>query len=325
MKNQTLFRLGQLVAPLSIAVTVALGFASQAGAVSLGIASDYNVFVLGDMTQKNTDSEGKVAVGGNANLENFYAGMSLPDSDSNGDVLVVGKELSFTNGTVKGDVVYGTTANVSNVTLGSLEQGTPLDFDAAGKELSELAKSLSSLSATGTKNIAYGGVTLTGSDSKLNIFNLAATDLDGVHSLNLNVTDGSTVVVNIGGLDATLKNLGININGSQTTAQRQNVIYNFYEATNLFASGVGIQGSVLAPFAHFNFDNGQLNGNLIAASLTGGGQTNRYLFNGDLPDSPEQPKPPTVSTTVPEPATLFGLGLVAAVGVVSRGRSKQNV
>ena len=33
---------------------------------TLGPAANFNVFVLGNHTQSNTDSEGRVAVGGNA-------------------------------------------------------------------------------------------------------------------------------------------------------------------------------------------------------------------------------------------------------------------
>ncbi|MBD0363221.1 MAG: PEP-CTERM sorting domain-containing protein, partial [Coleofasciculus sp. C3-bin4] len=48
----------------------------------------------------------------------------------------------------------------------------------------------------------------------------------------------------------------------------------------------------------------------------GGGQSNNFLFKGNLPD-------PTPTSKVPEPATLAGLGLVAAAGVVSRRKGKQ--
>ncbi|MEQ8385599.1 MAG: choice-of-anchor A family protein [Coleofasciculus sp. A1-SPW-01] len=318
MNTQTFSRIRQLVAPLSIAATMVLGISAQANAIDLGIASDYNIFVLGDVNQSNTDSEGKVAIGGNVTFSDFYAGMNLPQDGNNGDVLIVGKNLVFQNGQVRGNAVYGETGSLTNVTLehgGTLRQDNPIDFAAASQELQALSQFLGGLEATGQTEIAYGGITLTGSDEDQNVFHLNASDLSNASSFNFNVDSGSTTIVNISGDAASLQNFGFNFNGG--IDQRQNVIYNFYEARDLSASGIGIEGSILAPFAAFNFDNGQINGNLIAASLTGVGQSNNYLFNGNLPDP--------ISETVPEPATLAGLGLVAAVGVASRRKGKQKV
>ncbi|MEQ8974339.1 MAG: choice-of-anchor A family protein [Coleofasciculus sp. C1-SOL-03] len=322
MNTQTFSRIKQLVAPLSIAATMVLGISAQANAIELGIASDYNVFVLGDVNQSNTDAEGKVAVGGNADLLNFYAGMALPTDGNNGDVLIVGKNLVFENGQVRGNAVYGETAELTDVTLehgGMLRQDNPIDFAAARQELQALSQFLGGLEATGTTDIAYGGITLNGSDEDQNIFHLNASDLSNASNFNFNVASGATAIVNISGDAASLQNFDFNFNGG---IDRQQVLYNFYEAEELSASGIGIQGSVLAPFAAFNFDNGQINGNLIAASLTGGGQSNNYLFNGELPDPIRITQ---VSETVPEPATLAGLGLVAALGVASRRKGKQKV
>ena len=318
MNNQTFSRVRQLVAPLSIAATMVLGISAQANAIDLGIASDYNIFVLGDVNQSNTDSEGKVAIGGNVRLSDFYAGMNLPQDGNNGDVLIVGKNLVFKDGQVGGNAVYGETAELTNATLehgGTLRQDNPIDFAAASQELQALSQFLGGLEATGTTEIAHGGITLTGSDEDENIFHLNASDLSTANNFKIDVTPGSTVIVNVSGDEASLQNFGFNFNGG--IDQRQNFIYNFYEARELSASGIGIQGSILAPFAAFEFNNAQINGNLITASLTGGGQSNNYLFNSDLPDP--------ISETVPEPATLAGLGLVAALGVASRRKGKQKV
>jgi len=323
MKTQTFSRIKQLVAPLSIAATMVLGISAQASAIELGIASDYNVFLLGDMTQSNTDSEGKVAVGGNADLLNFYAGMNLATDGNNGDVLIVGQNLIFENGQVLGNAVYGETAELTNVTLengGTLRQDNPIDFAVARQELQALSQFLAQLEVTGTTDIADGGITLNGANEDQNIFHLNASDLNNASSFNINVASGSTAIVNISGDAASLQNFGFNFNGGIN--QRQQVLYNFYEAEQLSASGIGIQGSVLAPFAAFDFNNAQINGNLIAASLTGGGQSNNYLFNGDLPDPIRSTQ---VKETVPEPATLAGLGLVAAVGIASRCKDKHKV
>jgi choice-of-anchor A domain-containing protein len=323
MNTKTFSRLSKLVAPLSMAATMVLALSTQASAISLANIFEYNLFVLGDVNQSNTDSEGKVAIAGNATFTNFYAGMELPKEGNNGDVLIVGDNLIFSNGQVRGNTVYGETAELTNVTLqngGTLRQDNPIDFAAASQELRGLSQFWAGLEATGTTDIADRGITLNGSNENQNIFHLSASDLREASSFNLNVASGSTAIVNISGLEASLQNFRFNINGG--IDQRQKVIYNFYEATNLSASGIGIEGSILAPTATFNFNNAQINGNLIAASLTGGGQSNNYLFNGNLP---ELIRAPQASEAVPEPATLAGLGLVAAVGIASRRKDKHKV
>ncbi|HEY9849636.1 MAG TPA: choice-of-anchor A family protein [Leptolyngbyaceae cyanobacterium] len=317
----------KLAAPIAASL-LALSFSTQAHAASLGVASDYNVFTLGNFNQTSTDVEGKLAVGGNATFTGGF-GVGSRLSSNSGNVLVTGGNLNLNNGQVyNGNAIYGGTANVSGVGFpsGNLSQGNPLDFNAAGDYLKGLSSYLGSLTSNGTKNIAYGGISLTGSDSNLNIFNLSASDLASANSFNINVANGSTVVVNVSGATASMQYFGFNINGSPENAQRQKVLYNFYEATNLNATGIGIQGSILAPLAAVNFNNGQINGHLIAASLTGNGESHNYLFNGTLPDVPsndDEVDPETVKS-VPEPSVLLSLGLVSSLlGVVRRQRQRQ--
>lgn len=60
----------------------------------------------------------------------------------------------------------------------------------------------------------------------------------------------------------------------------ENVVFNFFDATEIFlgmadnSSGIGFKGNILAPLAHVFFYNGLLEGNLVAAGLTGNGQIN---------------------------------------------------
>lgn len=305
MQNNVL-RKALLALPFSLAAAIAVGFAAPASAASLGAASDYNVFVFGDLDQSNTDVEGRVAAGGNATLTNFYAGMAMPSSGNTGNGLLVGEDLTFTNGTVKGNVTYGGNANLTNVTVNGVvsQQDSSNFFAEAETYLKNLSTSLSQLVATGATQLQSGGVFLSGTQTGLNIFNLSVNDLLGANTLQIDAPTGSTVVVNIAGNTGFLQNMGFNILGTS----HQNVLYNFYEATSLTASGVGIQGSVLAPHAAFNFNNGQLNGTLISASLQGNGQTNLHLFEGEVPEPAD----------VPEPIATLGLGLTALSLILSR-------
>ncbi|MEH2262290.1 choice-of-anchor A family protein [Nostoc sp.] len=316
MKSKTYYVWG-VATP--IVVTLALGFSVKANAVELGAASDYNVFVLGDITQKYTDIEGKLAAGGNVN---FVGGLGSRLSGNSGNVVVAGQNLTLSNGQVyHGNAVYGGSANVSsNVGFpqGTLTKANPIDFNETGKELRGLSQYLATLTPTGKTTVqSWGGINLNGSSTAFNVFNLAGSDVSKTNYFEIKGDTNSTIVVNISGKDVSLKNFGFNILGTD----KQKVIYNFYEATNITASGISILGSILAPLANFNFDNGQVNGNVIVASLTGNGESHNYLFNGDLPDVPTKyyTKPPT-HTQVPEPASLPALGLVAVVFGLFRNR-----
>ncbi|MHC5768057.1 MAG: choice-of-anchor A family protein [Nostoc sp.] len=322
MKSKTYYICGQVAAP--IVVTLALGFSARANAVELGAASDYNVFVLGDISQKYTDIEGKVAAGGNIN---FVGGLGSKLSGNSGNVVVAGQNLTLSNGQVyHGNAVYGGSANVSsNVGFpqGTLSPSNPIDFNEAGKQLRGLSEYLATLNPTGNTTVQpWGAINLSGSATAFNVFNLAGSSVSKTNYFEIKGDANSTIVVNISGKDVSLQNFGFNIIG----ADKQKVIYNFYEATNLTASGIGIQGSILAPLANFNFNNGQINGNVVVASLTGNGESHNYLFNGDLPDVPTKyynpPKPPT-RIQVPEPANLPGLGLIAVVFGLFRYKRNQ--
>ncbi|WP_375498624.1 choice-of-anchor A family protein [uncultured Nostoc sp.] len=320
MKLKTYYIWGVVAAP--ILVTLALGFSAKANAVELGAASDYNVFVLGDISQKYTDIEGKLAAGGNVN---FVGGLGSKLSGNSGNVVVAGQNLTLSSSQVyHGNAVYGGTANVSsNVGFpqGTLSKGKPIDFNEAGKQLRGLSQYLATLTPTGKTTVqSWGAINLSGSGTAFNVFNLAGSSVSKANSFGISADANSTVVVNISGKDVSLQNFGFNIAGTD----KQKVIYNFYEATNITASGISILGSILAPLANFNFNNGQVNGNVVVASLTGNGESHNYLFNGDLPDVPTKYyTPPAIRTQVPEPANLLGLGLIAIVFGLFRHKRNQ--
>ena len=322
MTIQIFPRLTGFAAPLSLAATMALGFSAQASAFSLGQASDFNVFVLGNLEQSNVDTEGRMAVGGNATLTDYGVGVKLTNSNGTRNDLIVGGNLTYTRGKVfNGNAVYGGTVNLSLVGIpnGTAFQGNPIDFATAGQELLDLSAYLGGLSANGTTNFQYGQVTLNGSGSGLNVFNLLGSDLSAANTFTINADPNATVLVNITGETINFGNFGFFLNG----VDKQNVLYNFVDAKNLSSNAVGIQGSLLAPKATYQFDNGNIDGTLIAGSLKGGGESHPYLFKGDLP----KPTPTTSqeSKKVPEPSTLAGLGLVGIIGVASRRKGKKNV
>lgn len=279
--------------------------ATQVHAQSLGVAAGYNLFVFEGATLSNTDAEGRIAIGGNAQLTNFGVGNKL-NSGSAGNSLVVGGNLNYQNGEVTyGNVVYGGTSNNGyTVRDGTNSKGSPIDFSAARAELEGLSDRIADLSPTGTTTNSYGSLQFVGTDANLNTFLVQATDFNPAHTIQIDAPLGSTVLINIGGLYLDFDNLGIsftdiNHDGTGVTS-RYNVLYNFYEAQTLSISGVGVQGSILAPYANVNFSNGNIDGTLVAKSVTGGGEYHNHPFNGVTP------------VAVPEPSGLALLSLTFA-------------
>ena len=83
---------------------------------ALSDAWDFNVFVLGDFTAPSADTEGRLAVGGNAYISNYSVGESL-DVDATRTDLIVAGNLEFPSGAInKGKTVYGTIETVLSVT-----------------------------------------------------------------------------------------------------------------------------------------------------------------------------------------------------------------
>ena len=302
--NKAFFSWVPLVAAGATAV---MGFSTQASAagLNLGVAQSYNVFVLGN-ADLDSDTEGKMAIGGDATLRNYSVGLL----NQGGDALVVGDDLNFENGSVYGNAVVGGKANLKSVNFsgGELKSGKPIDFAQAGQSLLNLSQSYLSGSAINAEVSNSKAITFKGKGSA-NIFNLAGSDLANASSLTFEGSQDDTFVVNVSGSDISFKNFGFFLKG----VNRSSILFNFADATKLTASSLGIEGSILAPKASFEFNNGQMNGTLIAASVKGNGQFNHV-------GRPPVEQPPE---SVPEPATLAGLGLAAAAIATSRRKTKQ--
>ena len=69
--------------------------------------------------------------------------------------------------------------------------------------------------------------------------------------------------------------------------------------------------------ADIAFNNGHINGNLIAKSLTGNGESHLHLFNSKSSPSPSVPS----TTSVPEPAALAGL-ILCGLGMTHMRRKQ---
>ncbi len=284
----------------------------------LGQAKDFNLFVLNDLTQPSSDTEGKVAVGHNANLSAYSIGDKLPANS--GDVLIVGNDLTYTSGQVfNGNVVYGNTTNLPiyavTISGGTLRKDNPIDFAAAANYLQTLSTTLGGYTVNGTTTFQWGGLTLTGNDPFLNVFAVNGSDLSSANSVTINVPNGSVVLVNINGANVSWTG-GLVVNGTAIN----NVLYNFYQATSLTISGIDVRGSILAPFANLNFPAGVVTGQVIVKNMSGSGQFNLSPFQGNIPVDKKTTNIATVTSSTTDPNTNNNSSSVTiTVGSTSTG------
>jgi choice-of-anchor A domain-containing protein/uncharacterized repeat protein (TIGR01451 family) len=246
----------------------------------LGVAKDFNLFVIQDLTQPSSDTEGKVAVGRDANLASYSVGDKL--SANSGDVLIVGRDLTYESGRVyNGDVVYGNSTNLPiNQTSvdGYIRKDSPINFASAKTYLENLSTTLGAYDTNGTAVYQWTALTLTGTDPYLNVFKVNGSELSSATSIEINAPNGSAVLVNVYGNNIDW-NGGLEVYGTTIN----NVLYNFYESTVLKIDNIEVRGSILAPFADVTFESGVQNGQMIAKSVTGQGQFNNSLFYGNIP------------------------------------------
>ncbi|MCX6151868.1 MAG: choice-of-anchor A family protein [Ignavibacteriales bacterium] len=269
-------------AVLSITVKVNVNQMNNSN-FDLGLAKGYNVFVLYDINQPSSDTEGKMAVGRSAELGCYSVGDKLTNSNGAEDVLIVGENLTYHSGAVySGNVVYGSSSNLPiylvSINNGDVHQGNPIDFAAARTYLTNLSTQLSGYTVNGTTKFEWGGLFLKGTDPFLNVFKVSGAELSSANNFEIDVPNGSVVLVNIDGVDVSWTG-GLVIFGTE----KSNVLYNFYNASTLRIQGIDVRGSILAPFAAVNFVSGVQNGQMIAKSITGQGQFNNTQFIGNIP------------------------------------------
>jgi choice-of-anchor A domain-containing protein len=241
-----------------------------------------------DAAPSGADTEGNMYVGGNLTATGSYTVGAKDTLDCTRYSLVVGGNITIKGGSVNGGkAVYGgTTASVSGVSFAcdGLTRGKgPVDLVALKATVEELSIRLSKLTSNGTVTSTSGKLTLTGTDKKLNIFNVTAAQLNAVTETVVNFPAASAVVVNVSGTDVVWGNGSVCLNGQcGDSDQATNVLWNFYEAATLYSTGMAIQGSVLAPFATLDGGGGHIAGQVIVRYLKGGLEYHPYYFDACL-------------------------------------------
>jgi choice-of-anchor A domain-containing protein len=243
-------------------------------AYDLGDAAAFNALFFGDMNAFTSDAEGRVAVGGNASLYAYGIGDRLENSNGTRDDLIVGNDLDYTYGQVfNGNIVYGNVGNLDGVGIPNGEDRQEVDvLDFAGLHGDLAAKSAlwGAEGPNGYTSLRRGNLNLRGTHAELDIFTVTPDQLAAAKSIHIIAPVGATVLINVPGDSAGIHDLGLHLRG----VDGPHILWNFYQADELSISGVGLKGSILAPEAALDFNNGQIAGTVIAGSMHGNGQFN---------------------------------------------------
>ena len=268
---------------LGMALTLTAAHTAQAQTSSdFGVASDFNVFIFGDVEQTDAIVDGRVAVGDDADVSYFYVGSELTNSRSTRDDLIVADTLLYQygvvyNGNVRmgGYTEFGPDVQLPN---GRLKTGNPINFAAVEQDLRARSGDWTSFAADGTVTVQGSSIALSGTKSGLNVFEVSGADVSNATDLSINTPAGSTVLVNISGSVVKMENINFSLSG----VDQQRVVYHFPTTTTLTLKTSGIAGSIFAPYADVLLSRGSLGGQLIAASLAGTGRFRHLPFTGTI-------------------------------------------
>ena len=268
--------------------------------INFGTVGKYNVFILENMEMSNTYAEGRVAVGGNVNLINYGVGsgigpLQLYGKDSS---LVIGGDVNVIGGSnSSGNTVRNVESTVISYTMsnpkGAFITDSPIYFAAKEAYLKGASIFWGRLSTNGTCNLNFGCLTLKGGDPSLNIFQIEANniaeaglELKQLNSINIDTPLGSTILINVTGIDISFGKCQILRNGIPATrTDARTILWNFPEASNWTNSTTAIYGSVLAPLACAKTIYSEINGNIIFKSFSGNAESHNELFAGTLPNA----------------------------------------
>lgn len=267
---------------LTVPLTSTVLLSSIVFADGLGTADGFTIFTFESYQANNTDCTGRVAVGGPATYNNFGVGSALENSNGSRDDLIVAGNLAWNNGqTFNGNVQVAGPVTMNNVGVPNVSVGedVEIDFESAEIELQTISDALYATPANGSVSNNWGQLSMVGTDPDINVFYLSQSDLNPLWGMSIEVPDGSTVLVNVNHHAMQLNNFQPTLTGCDAT----DVLFNFPIANSVQMNSIGWQGTILAPKASIQFNNGQIDGALVCRSIQGNGESHHAPFDGRLP------------------------------------------
>ncbi|NBC67199.1 MAG: choice-of-anchor A family protein [Bacteroidetes bacterium] len=259
---------------------------------------NFNAVIFGDFSTDGTgDTEGRLAVQNDftsTSGSGYTVGGGAPASTGGlhapfgWDNLVVGGDLDFDGGGVRGNVLYNTATNLPGfiglAVSGMYRRATPdIDWNGSLSDLKTLSTNINPTNISVAHNLGTvsGSATLTldgNNNSGLVVFNIPSFSSGGSFNF-INVGNADAILINVGGssvsfsggsiaLDGTILNFPFNA-GSAGKELIEKTIWNFYESTSFTLNAYLLIGSVLAPYTS-------------ATTLSGGNINGQSVFAGNV-------------------------------------------
>lgn len=285
-------------------------------AQDLSPLSNYSVITSGDFST-NSDVEGRTMVGGNltgTNSSNF--GIRLQGN-------VPASDLTLR---VAGNISTGNPINVNagSIELGGTNTGRMINFNGGGSlvsnpgvnytsiinQLTSASQTLAGFQTNSIQSIPTGqpgplNFTATPNANGVAVLLIDGTSLfnnDKVQQIGITTNGARDILINVGGrtLDWQYGNL---VGLFTDNAFRDDIVWNFYEATNINFGSRNMMGQVLAPFADVTTQ-GNIDGSIFAKSLYTTSEVHLPGYAG------------TFQGAIPEPSSAaFGMAALLLLGI----------
>jgi choice-of-anchor A domain-containing protein len=295
-----------------IAIMLGTGFflSNQAHASFLGTAGEFNAFIFNDLTYQGSDIEGRIAVGNNA-VAPLSVGNKWKEQYGKNDDVLFAKNKVEANGRIYGNIVVGTKSEVSSTTYDGTRTdfSNQIDFLKEKTYLENLSRSLGKIAANETAKNQSNFLELSAaSRDNLHVYDISTSDFIGwgmgFLNADMNAFGNDTFILNIRGTDAVSfsgsmgwfsKGLGSYYTNDLDNVQNR-ILFNFIDATEITIGNIAFDGSILAPNAHIFASGGNVDGTVIAKSISGVTELHHKPFEGTVPG------------TVPVPGAVWLLG-----------------
>jgi choice-of-anchor A domain-containing protein len=246
----------------------------------------WGVATSGDFVAGHSEVEGRLSVGGDLDLHNY----SIGADDPGGTVAAVHGSVKFSDGTIHGNLEAGGDASLERVTVDGTSQTQSVDFDALEKAMTDAAFLAANPAASGSVAFSGGVITLSSTDM-LTWFDVSNVDLADADVVRLDLPLGGVAVIRGTGSSISLEAMAF----EPASQDPHSLLWVFPDAIDLRFRSVGIRGSVIAPKATVDMDDGQIDGHLWAREVIGEGlgdgnpdaAINLYSFDASLCDDPD--------------------------------------
>lgn len=281
--------------------SIAPEFFDESGCGCLDNTEVFNTLVFSNY-DASSDVQGRLAVGGNASISAFSVGDKLDESYGKEDHLIVKGHMTFITGRVfGGNIVYGDeSSEISDAIIHGLLRHNKIvynpervDFDYYQEYYQTLSTKLCTLNDTGDIFIeaGNGAAISTRGNQMVEVLTMTCDEMDKLTSIDFGGVSGKeTIIINMRG--DTCQFLI-----EQIVPNPEYVLWNFCDATRVGIESVGVQGSILAPFADAVSNSGVVYGQSVAMNWEGHAQQNNVECMACLPFSVAGILHPSASVT----------------------------